>query len=83
MQISQHNQDKQKTNVSPGKLSWLRTKAGMANLGNSMTHILLVVYIKANEDNDSDYWIAERKLGGLEGPLILAGINFFAVSNTI
>ena len=44
-----NNQDKQKTNVSPGKLSWLRAQMLAWNLGNSMTHILLVVYMKANE----------------------------------
>mmetsp|Transcript_14245 Transcript_14245/g.21974 ORF Transcript_14245/g.21974 Transcript_14245/m.21974 type:complete len:184 (-) Transcript_14245:80-631(-) len=54
----------------------LRLLSGWANLGNSVVHILLIVYTLAHKGNDSDYWIEERKLGGIEGPVGLTVLNF-------
>jgi len=56
----------------------LRLISGWANIGNCIVHILLIIYILSNASNDSDYWIEERKLGGIEGPIGLAVLNFFA-----
>mmetsp|Transcript_1458 Transcript_1458/g.3286 ORF Transcript_1458/g.3286 Transcript_1458/m.3286 type:complete len:192 (+) Transcript_1458:160-735(+) len=51
-----------------------------ANIGNSIIHILLVVYIKANEGSDGAFWAKERELeaDGIGGPLGLAIMNFAA-----
>ena len=54
----------------------VRLLSGWANIGNSVIHALLVVYMKANEANTSDYWEKERALGGIEGPVGLMVINF-------
>lgn len=56
----------------------LRLLSGWANLGNSVIHILLTIYTLANANNDSDYWVEERKIGGIEGPVGLAVLNFLA-----
>lgn len=56
-------------------LRLLRKLSGFANLGNSFIHILLAIYMKANETNLSEYWLEERKLGGIEGPVGLAILN--------
>ena len=50
-------------------LRLLRMLSGFANLSNSCIHVLLTIYMKANETNLSDYWLEERKLGGIEGPV--------------
>ena len=41
-------------------------------MGNSIVHVLLVAYMLSNSDNQSEYWVKERKLGGIEGPVFLA-----------
>ena len=51
---------------------------GGANMGNSIVHVLLVAYMLSNSDNKSEYWVKERKLGGVEGPVFLALLNFAA-----
>lgn len=56
----------------------LRLISGWANIGNCIVHILLAIYIISNATNHSDYWVEERKLGGIEGPIGLAVLNFFA-----
>lgn len=53
----------------------LRLLSGAANIGNSVTHVLLVVYTLANSSNESKYWVEERRLGGIEGPVFLAVMN--------
>uniref|UniRef100_A0A7S2AQD0 Uncharacterized protein n=1 Tax=Octactis speculum TaxID=3111310 RepID=A0A7S2AQD0_9STRA len=58
--------------------SLLRLLSGWANVGNSVTHVLLIVYTLANGNNNSEYWIEERKLGGIEGPVFLAILNLAA-----
>ena len=55
-----------------------RLCSGWANMGNSIVHVLLVAYILSNSDNQSEYWVKERKLGGVEGPVFLALLNFAA-----
>eukprot|EP00985_Skeletonema_marinoi_P026581 scaffold20692_cov147-Skeletonema_marinoi.AAC.31 len=59
-------------------LRLLMLLSGSANFGNSFVHILLIIYMEANEKNLSDYWLEERKLGGIEGPVGLAILNFGA-----
>ena len=56
----------------------LRLLSGWANLGNSFIHILLTIYTLSNSNNESEYWVEERKLGGIEGPVGLVVINFLA-----
>ncbi|KAL7540974.1 hypothetical protein ACHAXR_010532 [Thalassiosira sp. AJA248-18] len=56
----------------------LRLLSGWANMGNSFIHILLTIYMLSNTTNDSEYWVEERKLGGIEGPVGLAILNFLA-----
>ena len=55
-----------------------RLCSGWANMGNSIVHVLLVAYMLSNSDNQSEYWVKERKLGGIEGPVFLALLNFAA-----
>ena len=55
-----------------------RLCSGWANMGNSIVHVLLVAYMLSNSDNQSEYWVKERKLGGVEGPVFLALLNFAA-----
>ena len=52
-----------------------RLLSGFANVGNGVIHAILLVYMKANEANDSVYWREERKLGGMTGPGALMLIN--------
>ena len=49
--------------------------SGWANIGNSAIHVLLVIYMLSNGDNTSAYWLKERELGGIEGPVFLAVLN--------
>lgn len=64
-------------------LRLLRKLSGFANLSNSFVHILLSVYMKANESNLSEYWIEERKLGGIEGPVGLVILNLAAAISAL
>ena len=64
-------------------LRLLKLLSGSANFGNSFIHILLIIYMKANETNLSDYWLEERKLGGIEGPVGLAILNFGAAISAL
>ena len=57
------------------KSSWLRKLSGVSNLGNALLHILLVIYTISNYENNSEYWLEERKLGGIEGLVALTIIN--------
>ena len=56
----------------------IRLISGWANIGNSAIHILLTIYMLSNANNESEYWVEERKLGGVEGPVGLAVLNFAA-----
>ena len=56
----------------------LRLLSGWANIGNSVVHVILVIYMKANEETVSEYWAKERELGGIEGPVFLILLNFIA-----
>lgn len=58
----------------------VRTLCGCSNLGNSIVHVLLIVYIKANEGSGLAFWERERELqaDGIGGPLGLAIVNFAA-----
>ena len=56
----------------------LRLLSGWANVSNSFIHVLLTIYMLSNAANDSEYWIEERKLGGIEGPVGLTVLNFLA-----
>lgn len=47
-------------------------------MGNSVIHVLLVIYMIANSDEESEYWIKERQLGGIEGPVFLTMFNCLA-----
>lgn len=49
--------------------------SGIANLGNALLHILLIIYTISNYENNSEYWLEECKLGGIEGLVILTIIN--------
>jgi hypothetical protein len=60
------------------KARLLRLLSGWANLGNSFIHILLTVYTLSNANNESEYWVKERKLGGIGGPIFLVGLNTLA-----
>ena len=53
----------------------MRLLSGWANVGNSVAHAMLVVYMKSNAINPATYWMKERELGGIEGPVILLLIN--------
>ena len=64
-------------------LRLLKLLSGSANFGNSFIHIVLIIYMKANETNLSDYWLEERKLGGIEGPVGLAILNFGAAISAL
>jgi len=68
---------------SPTKASWLCKLSGIANLGNALTHILLIIYTISNYENNSEYWIEERKLGGIEGLVALTIINFISFLSAI
>ena len=57
------------------KSSWLRKLSGMANLGNALLHILLIIYTISNYENNSEYWLEERKLGGIEGLVALTQLS--------
>ena len=57
------------------KASWLRKLSGVSNLGNALLHILLIIYTISNYENNSEYWLEERKLGGIEGLVALTIIN--------
>ena len=57
------------------ELRKVRLLAGYGNLGNSVAHALLVVYMSANAGNSDPYWEKERTLGGIEGPAVIALIN--------
>ena len=61
--------------ADPGSARLLRLLSGWANLGNAIVHVLLTVYTLANAGNESAYWVAERALGGIEGPVGLAIFN--------
>ena len=52
-----------------------RLLSGWANIGNCVIHLLLVLYMHANAESKSLYWVQERKLGGIEGPVFLAVVN--------
>ena len=58
----------------------VRTLSAWANIGNSVIHLLLIVYIKVNEGSEEPYWVRERELeaDGIGGPLGLAILNFAA-----
>ena len=56
----------------------VRLLSGWANIGNAVIHAMLVIYMKANEDNPSEYWVKERDLGGIEGPVFLLLLNLTA-----
>ena len=68
------------TSSRPGKGNAGRRAArlvsGAANVGNSVVHVLLVAYMLANAETQSDYWRRERELGGVEAPAALAAVNF-------
>ena len=53
----------------------LRLLSGWANLGNAAVHALLVMYTVGNAGDASEYWIKEREIGGVAGPVVLASIN--------
>jgi hypothetical protein len=53
----------------------MRLLSGWANIGNSAIHVLLIIYTLSNADNTSPYWLKERELGGIEGPVFLALLN--------
>lgn len=46
-----------------------------ANIGNGLIHFILTIFMMSNAENDSPYWVAERELGGVEGPVGLMIIN--------
>eukprot|EP00574_Skeletonema_japonicum_P004200 CAMPEP_0201728864 /NCGR_PEP_ID=MMETSP0593-20130828/17269_1 /ASSEMBLY_ACC=CAM_ASM_000672 /TAXON_ID=267983 /ORGANISM="Skeletonema japonicum, Strain CCMP2506" /LENGTH=135 /DNA_ID=CAMNT_0048221089 /DNA_START=40 /DNA_END=444 /DNA_ORIENTATION=- len=82
--IALYEQSAAPTAASKGAtLRLLRKLSGAANLGNSLIHILLTVYMKANETNLSQYWLEERKLGGIEGPVGLAILNLAAAISAL
>lgn len=58
----------------------VRTLSACANIGNSVVHLLLIIYIKVNEGSDEPYWVKERELDadGIGGPLGLTILNFAA-----
>lgn len=66
-----------------GNARLLRLLSGWANLGNAFIHVLLTIYMLANTNNGSEYWVEERKLGGIGGPVGLALFNFFAGMSTL
>lgn len=53
----------------------VRILSGWANIGNSITHLLLMIYTISNNNNQSIYWEKEREIGGIEGPIFLALLN--------
>jgi hypothetical protein len=53
----------------------VRLLSGWANIGNCAIHVLLVIYTLSNAGNTSAYWLKERELGGIEGPVFLAVLN--------
>ena len=71
------------TTSEGANLRLLRMLSGFANLSNSCIHVLLTIYMKANETNLSDYWLEERKLGGIEGPVGLVILNLAAAISAL
>jgi hypothetical protein len=65
------NQDLEKVRI-------VRLLSGWANIGNAAIHVLLVIYTLSNMDNQSEYWLKERELGGIEGPVFLTLLNLSA-----
>ncbi|KAL7544433.1 hypothetical protein ACHAWF_007812 [Thalassiosira exigua] len=61
----------------------MRLLSGFANLGNAAIHLVLVVYIKANETNTAAYWLKERELGGIEAPCALGAINLLVGASAL
>jgi hypothetical protein len=55
-----------------------RLLSGWANIGNSVVHVLLLVYMTANHGNQSEFWAKERELGGVEGPAVIMLLNLAA-----
>ena len=58
----------------------VRTLCACANIGNSVVHLLLIIYTKVNEDSNEPYWVKERELDadGIGGLLGLTILNFVA-----
>lgn len=56
----------------------VRLLSDSANVGNCVIHMLLIIYTIGNADNGSEYWVKDRELGGVEGPVFLAILNFTA-----
>jgi len=60
----------------------VRTTSAWSNIGNSVMHILLIIYIRANEGSSgsSAYWERERELDadGIGGPVGICILNFAA-----
>jgi len=71
---------KAKNDIETPTQTLVRIFSAWANIGNSIVHVLLIVYIKANEGNDSAYWVREKELeaDGIGGPVGLAVLNFAA-----
>ena len=57
-----------------------RVLSAWSNIGNSVVHLLLIIYIKVNEGNESAYWLKERELdpNPAAGPIGLTILNFAA-----
>jgi magnesium-transporting ATPase (P-type) len=73
------NKDAKDSTETPTQ-TLVRTFSAWANIGNSLVHVLLIIYIKVNEGSEDAYWVREKELeaDGIGGPLGLAILNFAA-----
>ena len=58
----------------------VRMLSASANISNCIIHLLLIMYMKANEGSEEPYWAHEREIeaDGLGGPIFLAIFNLAA-----
>ena len=75
-----HHRPSAKASSESSVQTLVRIFSAWANIGNSIVHVLLVVYIKVNEGSDTAYWAREREVeaDGIGGPVGLAVLNFAA-----
>lgn len=75
-----YNKERKEGSTETTIQSHVRTLSAWANIGNSVVHLLLIVYIKVNEGSEEAYWVRERELeqDGIGAPVGLTIINFAA-----
>ena len=64
------------SNAEHKNLRLARLNSAFANIGNAVVHVVLVIYMMGNSENESEYWKKEKEFGWVEGPVGLA-VGFF------